>query len=124
MAGNATLAMAVSSEAIASAVKIAATAHRRRSGGKPSMTGDACFAAVASVAIPQNSPDRRRVVPSPAGCTMDRQPPTDTMLHDAYAEAQSLKLALTDPGQAKFGRARPTPGQARRAPTACRNWRP
>src|SRR3984957_4415752 len=41
-----------------------------------------------------------RVVPSPAGCTMDRQPPTDTMLHDAYADAQSLKLALTDPDQA------------------------
>jgi hypothetical protein len=32
------LAMAVSSEAIASAVKIAATAHRLRSGGSPSGT--------------------------------------------------------------------------------------
>jgi len=32
------LAMAVSSEAIARAVKIAATAHRRRSQGKPSAT--------------------------------------------------------------------------------------
>jgi hypothetical protein len=59
MAGKATLAIAVSSEAIATAAKIAATAHRRRSGAKPSITGeDACFTAVASADIPQNSPDR------------------------------------------------------------------
>jgi hypothetical protein len=45
--------MAVSSEAIASAVKIAATAHRRRSGGNPSITGeDACFAGGLFVDIP------------------------------------------------------------------------
>ena len=36
MAGSAMLAIAVSSEAIASAVKIAAIAQRRCSGGKPS----------------------------------------------------------------------------------------
>jgi hypothetical protein len=43
----------VSSEAIASAVKIAATAQRRRSGGKPSIAGEAGrFAAVASVDMP------------------------------------------------------------------------
>ena len=39
MAGSAMLAIAVSSEASASAVKIAATAQRRSSGGKPSIPG-------------------------------------------------------------------------------------
>jgi hypothetical protein len=39
MAGSAMLAIAVSSEASASAVKIAATAQRRSSGGSPSMPG-------------------------------------------------------------------------------------
>ncbi len=42
------LAIAVSSAAIASAVKIARTAHRLRSGGKPSVAGD-CFAEIASI---------------------------------------------------------------------------
>ena len=49
MAGRAMLAIAVSSEAIASAVKIAATAQRRSSGGKPSMgAGVGSFAVVSS----------------------------------------------------------------------------
>ena len=60
MAGRAMLAIAVSSEAIASAVKIAATAHRLRSVGRPSSTGvGGRFAAVASADILQGSPDRR-----------------------------------------------------------------
>jgi hypothetical protein len=37
MAGRAMFAIAVSSDAIASAVKIAAPAHRRRSAGRPSI---------------------------------------------------------------------------------------
>ena len=46
------LAMAVSSEAMATAAKTAATAHRRRSGGKPSIAdAGPCFAIV-SVDIP------------------------------------------------------------------------
>ena len=48
MAGNAMLAIAVSSEASASAVKIAATAQRLSSGGKPSMPGGAGGFAVVS----------------------------------------------------------------------------
>src|SRR2546423_13822759 len=49
MAGRAMLAIAVSSEAIASAVKIAATAQRRSSGGRPSMgAGGGGFAVVSS----------------------------------------------------------------------------
>ena len=53
------LAIAVSSEAMASAVKIAATAHRLRSVGKPSIPGeDAPFAALVSFSIPQSSPGR------------------------------------------------------------------
>ena len=55
------LAIAVSSEAIASAVKIAATAQRRRSGGKPSIAGeDTAFAAFTSVDIRQISPGSER----------------------------------------------------------------
>ena len=49
MAGSAMLAIAVSSDAIASAVKIAATAQRRSSGGKPSIgAGAGGFAVVSS----------------------------------------------------------------------------
>ena len=57
------LAIAVSSEAMASAVKIAATAHRLRSAGKPSIASeDTFFAAVASVDIRQGSPGGRQGV--------------------------------------------------------------
>lgn len=50
MAGSAILAIAVSSEASASAVKIAATAQRLSSGGKPSMgVGDGLGAKSADI---------------------------------------------------------------------------
>jgi hypothetical protein len=53
------LAIAVSSDAMASAVKIAATAHRLRSAGKPSIADeDAPFAVFASVDIRQSTPGR------------------------------------------------------------------
>ena len=53
MAGRAMLAIAVSSEAIVNAVKIAAMAHRRVSQGRPSMAGpDGGLAVVTSVGIP------------------------------------------------------------------------
>jgi hypothetical protein len=61
MAGSAIFAIAVSSEAIASAVKIAAIAQRLRSVGKPSATGAAAdFAARGSVnmIIAPNCADR------------------------------------------------------------------
>ena len=49
MDGSAILAIAVSSEAMASAVKMAATAQRRRSHGNPSVSGVAeAFAALRS----------------------------------------------------------------------------
>jgi hypothetical protein len=52
MAGSAIFAIAVSSEAMASAVKIAAVAQRLRSVGKPSVTGAAAdFATRGSVDI-------------------------------------------------------------------------
>src|SRR5204863_6251646 len=82
MAGRATLAIAVSSEAIASAVKIAATAQRRSSGGRPSMVVTDGFAVVSSD-IRQGSP-RGAVAPT-AACTTDAAQATGTPLHDAYA---------------------------------------
>jgi hypothetical protein len=64
MAGSAMLAIAVSSEAIASAVKIAAMAHRLRSQGKPSMTGpEGGLAVVTSVGISSSSPDQMAMAP-------------------------------------------------------------
>src|SRR5437667_397133 len=55
MAGSAMFAIAVSSEASASAVKIAATAQRLSSGGTPSMGAAGGFAVVSSD-IPSGSP--------------------------------------------------------------------
>jgi hypothetical protein len=51
MAGSAMLAIAVSSEAIASAVKIAAMAQRRCAAGRPSATGGAGSRAAAGNVI-------------------------------------------------------------------------
>src|SRR3954469_19649873 len=85
MAGSAMLAIAVSSEAIASAVKIAATAQRRSSGGSPSMGAGGC--AVVSSDIRQGSPRRGAVAPT-AACTTDAVQATGTALHDAYAKEQ------------------------------------
>ena len=84
MAGRAMLAIAVSSEASASAVKIAATAQRRSSGGRPSMPGVAGgFAVVTSdILIGLSTPGG---VPT-AACTTDARHATGTPLHDAYAK--------------------------------------
>src|ERR1700722_192246 len=57
MAGSAILAIAVSSEATATAVKTAATAQRLRSAGRPSC-GGGLFAALVSADIAGNAPDR------------------------------------------------------------------
>src|SRR5476649_384531 len=57
MAGSAMLAIAVSSDATATAVKIAATAQRLRSMGRPSC-GGGLFAALVSTDIAGNAPDR------------------------------------------------------------------
>src|ERR1700685_2951085 len=57
MAGRAMLAIAVSSDATATAVKIAATAQRLRSAGRPSC-GDGLFAAPVFSNIAGNAPDR------------------------------------------------------------------
>jgi hypothetical protein len=56
-------AIAVSSEAIAIAVKIAATAQRLSSGGKPSIGVDAGGFAVASDDIKSGSPRQGAVAP-------------------------------------------------------------
>src|SRR6185295_12210981 len=93
MAGRAILAIAVSSEAIASAVKIAATAQRLSSGGKPSMGG---FSA-ASAVILAGSPRQGAVAPY-AACTTDTARATATPLHDAYAKGRRrLKSAAPFP---------------------------
>ena len=84
--GRSMLAMAVSSEAIASAVKIAAIAHRRRSGGKPSITGAAGAFTVASMWSRVSAPVRSRWrlerhvlrsrrVPQPQACMMPMRIP-------------------------------------------------
>src|ERR1700685_4634133 len=101
MAGSAMLAIAVSSEAMARAVKIAATAHRRRSRGKPSIAGMTLpFAAAVSCDIPQSSPPGDSASHHLAGCTMDRTPSTGAPLHDAYAAApRSLRPVRPDPHQ-------------------------
>ncbi|MGY4175144.1 hypothetical protein ACVIHH_000435 [Bradyrhizobium sp. USDA 4518] len=54
IAGSAILAIAVSSEAIASAVKIAATAQRRVSQGKPSVIGAAAAVVGVFSSMPEN----------------------------------------------------------------------
>src|SRR5258705_5067771 len=82
MAGRATLAIAVSSEAIASAVKIAATAQRRSSGGRPSIGAGAGGFAGAVAPI--------------AACTTDAAQATGTSLHDAYAKGW-LRIAKNAP---------------------------
>src|ERR1700716_2519217 len=67
IAGRAMLAMAVSSDAIASAVKMAATAHLRRSAGRPSIAAGRS-AEIVSVAIPTRLPRYHGdVVQLPAG---------------------------------------------------------
>src|SRR6185369_6952279 len=85
MAGSAMLAIAVSSEASASAVKIAATAQRRSSGGKPSIGAGTGGFAVVSGDIRSGSPRRGAVAPD-AACTTDAGQATGTPLHDAYAK--------------------------------------
>src|SRR5215207_7725687 len=85
MAGSAMFAIAVSSEASASAVKIAATAQRRSSGGRPSIgAGGDGFAVVSSdIRFGLSTPGA--VAPS-AACTTDAARATGTPLHDAYAK--------------------------------------
>jgi hypothetical protein len=83
------LAMAVSSEAIANAVKIAATAHRRRSQGKPSgkpplTAAEGVFAAVLSLLMLSGSPGRQ-LGAAQAAFTTEVVVPPDASLHDAYA---------------------------------------
>src|SRR6267142_69561 len=95
MAGSAMLAIAVSSEAIASAVKIAATAQRRSSGGRPSIGAGAGGFAVVSSDIRSGSPRRGAVAPI-AGCTTDAAQATGTALHDAYAKGW-LRIAKSAP---------------------------
>src|SRR5258705_12901182 len=56
MAGSAMFAIAVSSDATASAVKIAATAQRRRSAGRPSC-GDGLFAELVYSSIAGSAPN-------------------------------------------------------------------
>jgi len=69
-------------------VKIAATAHRLRSGGRPSGAGEAnAFAAFVFVNIRRAFRPVGEASRSPAGCTMDGRPSPDVILHDAYAEA-------------------------------------
>jgi len=57
IAGSAILAIAVSSEAIASAVKIAATAQRRLSQGRPSVTGGEGATVAVFSSMPRKSPE-------------------------------------------------------------------
>src|SRR5439155_1359493 len=84
MAGRATLAIAVSSEAIARAVKIAATAQRLSSGGRPSMVAPDGLAVVsADISLGLSTPGA--VAPT-AACTTDTAQATGTPLHDAYAK--------------------------------------
>src|SRR5207249_4966245 len=73
------------SEASASAVKIAATAQRRSSGGKPSMgVGAGGFAVVSSdIRLGLSTPGA--VAPT-AASTTDAAQATGTPLHDAYAK--------------------------------------
>src|SRR6478672_5199262 len=80
MAGSAMLAIAVSSEAIA-------TAQRRSSGGRPSRGAGVGGCAVVSSDIRQGSPRRGAVAPT-AACTTDAVQATGTALHDAYAKEQ------------------------------------
>src|ERR1700722_9870667 len=105
MAGRAMLAIAVSSEAIASAVKIAAMAHRLRSQGKPSVTGpEGGLAVVTSVGISSGSPDRMAMAPQAAGTPEKPRPPA-VLVHDAYAihrpghgSSARLRCQLSAPG--------------------------
>src|SRR5947209_16562039 len=87
MAGRAILAIAVSSEASASVVKIAATAQRRSSGGRPSIGGTDGFTVVGSnIAIGFSARDQ-----APLGaCTTDAGRATGARLHDAYANRMAL----------------------------------
>jgi hypothetical protein len=66
MTGKAMLAIAVSSDAIASAVKIAAAAHPRRSAGRPSVTVSPS-AEIVSVDIQNDLQILGDVVQMPAG---------------------------------------------------------
>src|SRR5437588_9713102 len=87
MAGRAILAIAVSSEASASVVKIAATAQRLSSGGRPSIGGTDGFIAVGSnIAIGFSAPAGADA-PS-AACTTDGRRSTGVRLHDAYAKGR------------------------------------
>ena len=87
MAGRAMLAIAVSSEASASAVKIAATAQRLSSGGRPSIPGWAGgFAVVTSdILIGLSTAGAGNALKG--ACTTDTGRSTGTPLHDAYAKA-------------------------------------
>src|SRR4249920_423136 len=104
MAGSAMFAIAVSSEAIASAVKIAATAQRRSSGGKPSIGVDAGGFAVASDDIQSGSPRQGAVAPS-AACTTATARATGTMLHNAYAKRRPVdRIGLSAPHVERLSR--------------------
>jgi hypothetical protein len=74
-------AIAVSSEAIASAVKIAAAAHFRRSGGRP-LVAAGLFTEIVSVDIFVG-------ISRPSRCSPDTGRPAGSRLHDAYARSRA-----------------------------------
>src|SRR5437879_1978588 len=81
------LAIAVSSDAIASAVKIAATAQRRSSGGKPSI-GAGGFAVLSADILPGSLGG---AIAPMAACTTDKRRATGAALHAAYAKGGRRK---------------------------------
>src|SRR5947209_15169126 len=86
MAGSAMLAIAVSSEAIASAVKIAAIAQRRRSAGKPSETvRSGSRAAAGNVIVIALRVLRQRGSNVCPACTTPNAASTGIWLHAVYA---------------------------------------
>src|SRR5713226_8526588 len=80
IAGRAMFAIAVSSEAIATAVKMAAAAHPRRSAGRPSIA--------AGPSAEMISVDIREGLQL-SGCSTDNGQPAGGSLHAAYARGDS-----------------------------------
>src|ERR1700712_3152392 len=99
MAGSAMLAIAVSSDAIASAVKIAAAAQRRRSAGRPS-NGAGLFSgtAISATSDTWGNPNQFDAIASSPRCIAGEKHPAEADLHKAYAlsrvwrEARELTL--------------------------------
>src|SRR5216683_2993273 len=92
--------MAVSSDAIASAVKIAATAHRLRSQGRPSAkplltAEEGSFAAAFLMDMLANSPGRDAMAASAAFTTARLIPPRHPAACGLCARAQFGRLSTT-----------------------------